>query len=87
MTDPRRRNQRSPDPEGRQRSFWSESADSLTLGFIMGEVKAGVIQEVLFPGYTGNRQSRASQGIPRFECNPDLNHAARIKLRRLYPAM
>ena len=40
MTDPRRRNQRSPDPEGRQRSFWSESADSLTLGFIMGEVKA-----------------------------------------------
>src|SRR5208282_5361347 len=28
------------------------------------------------PGYTGNRQSRASQGIPRFACNPDLNHAA-----------
>jgi len=35
----------------------------------------GVVQKVLFPGYTGNRQSRASQGIPRFACNPDLNHA------------
>src|SRR5271165_4338802 len=35
-------------------------------------------KKVLFPGYTGNRQSRASQGIPRFACNPDLNHAPRM---------
>jgi len=30
---------------------------------------------VLSPDYTGNRQSRARQGIPGFGCNPDLNHA------------
>src|SRR5271166_6064407 len=40
----------------------------------------GVVQKVLFPDYTGNRQSRASQGIPRFECNPDLNHAVYCRL-------
>ena len=34
-----------------------------------------MVQKVLFLGYTENRQSRASQGIPGFECNPDLNHA------------
>jgi hypothetical protein len=34
-----------------------------------------VVQKVLFPGYIENRQSRASQGILGFECNPDLNHA------------
>jgi len=26
-------------------------------------------------GYTESGQSRANQGIPRFACNPDLNHA------------
>jgi hypothetical protein len=35
----------------------------------------GVVQKVLFPSYTGSRQSRASQGFPCFECYPDLNHA------------
>src|SRR5208283_5944806 len=35
----------------------------------------GAVQKVLLPGYTENRQSRAGQGIPSFECNPDLNHA------------
>src|SRR3978361_1878699 len=35
----------------------------------------GVVQEVLFPGYTGSYQSCASQGFPCFECYPDLNHA------------
>ena len=28
-----------------------------------------------FMGYTESGQSRANQGIPRFACNPDLNHA------------
>jgi hypothetical protein len=35
----------------------------------------GVVQKVLFSGYTGFGQSRASQRFPRFECYPDLNHA------------
>jgi hypothetical protein len=26
-------------------------------------------------GYTESGQNRANQGIPRFACNPDLNHA------------
>ena len=33
---------------------------------------------MLSPDYTGNRQSRARQGIPGFGCNPDLNHALPI---------
>ncbi len=28
-------------------------------------------------GYTESRQSSANQGIPRFACNPDLNHAVK----------
>jgi|SRR5208283_1152043 len=44
------------------------------------ERRAGdVVQKVLPPGYTENRQSRASRGIPGFECNPDLNHALRAR--------
>jgi hypothetical protein len=35
---------------------------------------AGVVQKVLFVGYTVYRQSRASQGFLRFECYPDLKH-------------
>jgi hypothetical protein len=35
----------------------------------------GVVQKVLVPGYTENRQSRANKGIPRFDCYPVLNHA------------
>jgi hypothetical protein len=37
----------------------------------------GVVQKVLVPGYTENRQSRANKGIPRFDCYPVLNHADR----------
>src|SRR5208283_1387080 len=33
-------------------------------------------QNLPFSGYIESRQSRASQGIPRFACNPNLNHAA-----------
>jgi len=36
---------------------------------------AGVVQNGRFMGYTERGQSRANQGIPRFACNPDLNHA------------
>ncbi len=36
---------------------------------------AGVVQSERFVGYTESGQSRANQGIPRFACNPDLNHA------------
>jgi len=35
----------------------------------------GVVQNGRFMGYTESGQSRANQGIPRFACNPDLNHA------------
>ena len=28
-------------------------------------------------GYAESGQSRANQGIPRFACNPDLNHSDR----------
>jgi choline dehydrogenase-like flavoprotein len=35
----------------------------------------GVVQNGRFMGYTKSGQSRAHQGIPRFACNPDLNHA------------
>jgi hypothetical protein len=35
----------------------------------------GVVQKVVVPGYTENRQSRTRKGIPRFECYPVLNHA------------
>src|SRR3954464_1974972 len=38
--------------------------------------RTGVVQKVLFSGYTGSRQSRANQGLPCFGCYPDLNHAA-----------
>jgi hypothetical protein len=41
-------------------------------------LKRGVVQKVLFPGYTGSRQSRASQGFLCFECYPDLNHATEV---------
>jgi len=34
-----------------------------------------VVQNGRFMGYTESGQSRANQGIPRFACNPDLNHA------------
>jgi len=37
--------------------------------------KGGVVQNGRFMGYTESGQSRANQGIPRFACNPDLNHA------------
>jgi hypothetical protein len=36
---------------------------------------AGVVQNGRFMGGTESGQSRANQGIPRFACNPDLNHA------------
>ncbi len=36
---------------------------------------SGVVQSGRFMGYTESGQSRANQGIPRFACNPDLNHA------------
>jgi len=36
---------------------------------------SGVVQNGRFMGYTVSGQSRANQGIPRFACNPDLNHA------------
>src|SRR5271166_1350759 len=49
----------------------------------IGGYEYGVVQKVLFPGYTENRQSRASQGIPGFECNPDLNHAPATPYQRL----
>jgi len=35
----------------------------------------GVAQNGRFLGCTENGQSRASQGTPRFGCNPDLNYA------------
>ena len=35
----------------------------------------GVVQNGRFMGYTESGQSRPNQGIPRFACNPDLNHA------------
>jgi len=35
----------------------------------------GVVQNVPFPGNTGNQQSFYGKGISRFECYPDLNHA------------
>ncbi len=38
---------------------------------------AGVVQNGRFMGYTESGQSRANQGIPRFACNPDLNHASK----------
>jgi len=38
----------------------------------------GVVQNGRFMGYTESGQSRANQGIPRFACNPDLNHAPPI---------
>jgi hypothetical protein len=41
-----------------------------------------VVQKVLFPGYTGSRQSRAGQRFPRFACYPDLNHAPEGDKRR-----
>src|SRR5271166_627867 len=53
-------------------SIWQGQADTTVAP---GNGNLGVVQKVLFPGYTENRQSRASQGIPGFECNPDLNHA------------
>jgi hypothetical protein len=38
--------------------------------------KQGVVQKVLFPGYTRSGQSRARQGFPSLECYPGLNHAS-----------
>jgi len=38
-------------------------------------LQPGVVQNGRFMGYTESGQSRANQGIPRFACNPDLNHA------------
>jgi len=35
----------------------------------------GVVQNGRFMGYSESGQSRANRGIPRFACNPDLNHA------------
>jgi hypothetical protein len=41
----------------------------------LADAPEGVVQKVVVPGYTENRQSRTSKGIPRFECYPVLNHA------------
>jgi len=41
----------------------------------LGDAVIGVVQSERFVGYTESGQSRANQGIPRFACNPDLNHA------------
>jgi MFS family permease len=40
------------------------------------DASEGVVQKVGIPGYSKNRQSRASKGLPRFACYPVLNHAA-----------
>src|SRR5271157_5097112 len=44
----------------------------------------GVVQNLPFLGHTESRQSRASQGIPRFACNPDLNHALGVATTSAY---
>jgi len=41
---------------------------------------AGVVQNGRYMGYTESGQRRANQRIPRFACNPDLNHAVRLLL-------
>jgi hypothetical protein len=41
----------------------------------LADAREGVVQKMVVPGYTENRQSRTSKGIPRFECYPVLNHA------------
>jgi hypothetical protein len=55
---------------------------SRTWGCLRGSAKRdssgsriGVVQKLVVPGYTENRQSRTRKGIPRFECYPVLNHA------------
>jgi len=47
---------------------------------------AGVVQNGRFMGYTESGQSRANQGIPRFACNPDLNHAHHVVLITACPS-
>jgi len=68
---------------------WSEAGKiELDPDAHVADTIRGVVQNGRFMGYIESDQSPANHGIPRFACNPDLNHAeTRVHLAATTPGV